>query len=99
MSHPRHPQARGATHPHTTHRSRKVRRLVVGLLFGHPCRVLIGGDNTKVVRRNIEILKDGGLIFSVDKVSAGSGASTALGGEVGKMWKPNKFGGLTLHKT
>jgi superfamily II DNA or RNA helicase len=38
---------------------------------GHACEVLTGLDNAKEVERKIEALRDGGLVFSVDKVSAG----------------------------
>lgn len=38
---------------------------------GHNCEVLTGKDKDKDVERKIDSLKDGGLIFSVDKVSAG----------------------------
>ena len=38
---------------------------------GHRCEVLIGEDSKREVQRKIEALGDGGLVFSVDKVSAG----------------------------
>ncbi|RKT35308.1 superfamily II DNA or RNA helicase [Roseovarius halotolerans] len=38
---------------------------------GHPCEVLTGKDSDDEVERKIGILADGGLVFSVDKVSAG----------------------------
>lgn len=38
---------------------------------GHPCEVLTGKDRPEDVKRKIAALKDGGLCFSVDKVSAG----------------------------
>ena len=37
----------------------------------HRCEVLIGEDSKREVERKIEALGDGGLVFSVDKVSAG----------------------------
>lgn len=38
---------------------------------GIPCEVLTGKDNEKETERKVKFLKDGGLLFSVDKVSAG----------------------------
>lgn len=38
---------------------------------GHRCEVLTGADNEKEVERKVAALGDGGLTFSVDKVSAG----------------------------
>lgn len=38
---------------------------------GHPCDVLVGADSEREVERKIQALTDGGLVFSVDKVSAG----------------------------
>ncbi len=38
---------------------------------GHPCEVLTGKDRPEDVKRKIAALADGGLLFSVDKVSAG----------------------------
>jgi len=38
---------------------------------GHPCEVLIGKDKDEGVERKISVLRNGGLVFSVDKVSAG----------------------------
>lgn len=38
---------------------------------GHPCAVLIGKDRPESVRNKIASLADGGLLFSVDRVSAG----------------------------
>lgn len=38
---------------------------------GHKCDVLIGKDSKQDVENKIAMLKDGGLLFSVDKVSAG----------------------------
>ena len=38
---------------------------------GHPCEVLTGSDKADAVAEKIASLRDGGLVFSVDKVSAG----------------------------
>lgn len=38
---------------------------------GHACEVLTGKDRPEEVQRKISALADGGLLFSVDKVSAG----------------------------
>ncbi len=38
---------------------------------GFPCEVLTGKDKAEEVERKIAVLRDGGLVFSVDKVSAG----------------------------
>ncbi|GAW36986.1 type III restriction enzyme, res subunit [Roseovarius sp. A-2] len=38
---------------------------------GHKCEVLVGKDSDDEVREKIAFLADGGLVFSVDKVSAG----------------------------
>lgn len=38
---------------------------------GHACEVLTGKDGDEDVKRKIAALRDGGLVFSVDKVSAG----------------------------
>ncbi len=38
---------------------------------GHKCEVLTGKDKADEVDRKISSLKDGGLVFSIDKVSAG----------------------------
>lgn len=38
---------------------------------GHPCKVLVGKDRPEAVKNMIASLADGGLLFSVDRVSAG----------------------------
>jgi superfamily II DNA or RNA helicase len=50
---------------HATETAEQFRRA------GHSCEVLTGKDKADEVEYKIDCLKDGGLVFSIDKVSAG----------------------------